>query len=63
MYLGCLSRILIFIHPGSRFNNGDKRGGEKLVFPTFFYSEKYHKLENYFIFEQLRQFFLQIHTV
>jgi hypothetical protein len=51
---GCLSRILIFIHPGSRIpdqTTAAKQEGEKLVVISFFCSHKYHKIENYFIFE------------
>jgi hypothetical protein len=56
---GCLSRILIFVHPGSRIQypkmKTAKKGGVKkfVVLPvgTFFFSLKYHKIENYFIFE------------
>jgi hypothetical protein len=43
---GCLSRILIFIHPG--YNNSNKRGGD--LFSYLFCSSKYHKIDNYFIF-------------
>ncbi len=46
---GCLSRILIFIYPGS--NNGTKRGGGKDVYcPTIFCSHKYQKVINNLIF-------------
>jgi hypothetical protein len=34
----CLSRILIFIYPGS--NNSKKREGEKISCPTFFRSHE-----------------------
>ncbi len=49
-YLGCLSRILIFIHPGSRFpdpgsNNNNKRrgGGGEICRLTFFCRHSFHK--------------------
>ncbi len=50
-----LSRILIFIHPGS--NNSTKRGGGKnFLCPTIFCCHKYHKILNNFIFEQVKKF-------
>ncbi len=49
----CLSRILIFIHPGSKSSN--KKRGEKICCPTFFCSHKYHKIVNYFIFELVKK--------
>ncbi len=48
------SRILIFIHPGSRISDpktAKKRGRGGNCCHTFFCSHKFHKLENYFIFE------------
>ncbi len=45
----CLG-ILIFIHPGS--NNGIKRG---ILCPTLFCRHKYHRVKNYFIFEQVKK--------
>jgi hypothetical protein len=42
---GCLSQILIFIHPGSP--------ATKIVIPPFVIA-KYHKNDNYFIFEQVK---------
>jgi hypothetical protein len=37
---------------GSRIQNQQqKRGVKKIYCPTFFCSHKYHKIENYFIFE------------
>jgi hypothetical protein len=49
-----LSRILIFVHPGSRISGNSKTAtkqrGEKICC-TFFCSHKYHKIKNYFIFE------------
>ncbi len=47
---GCLSRILFFVHPGSK-NSNKRKGWKKFVLP-FFCSRKYHKIKNYFIFEQ-----------
>ncbi len=51
----CLSRILIFNHPGSRIldpKTGTKERGEKKIFcHNFFCSHKFHKIVNYFIFE------------
>jgi hypothetical protein len=52
-----LSRILIFIHPGS--NNSNKRGGGKFVVLPIFCSHKYHKIDNYFILSWLRTNFVQ----
>jgi hypothetical protein len=55
-----LYRILIFVHPGSRISEPGFRiqkqqqkgeGEKKLVVLPFFCSHKYHKFENYFIFE------------
>jgi hypothetical protein len=40
-------RILIFNHPGS--NKSNKKGGEKISCPTFFGSQKYHKIEHYLV--------------
>ncbi len=59
---GCLSRILIFTHPGSRISepgskNSNKRKGRGWKFffcHIFFCSHKFHKFENYFIFEMLK---------
>jgi hypothetical protein len=49
---GCLSRILIFTHPGSRIQKQhQKRGVKKISCHTFYCSHKYHKIENYLIFE------------
>jgi hypothetical protein len=31
----CLSRILIFLHPGSRIQQQQKKGGGKISCPTF----------------------------
>ncbi len=45
---GCLSRILIFVHPGSRTldpKTATKEKGGKIVFFTFFSCHKYHKLK------------------
>ncbi len=48
---GCLSRILIFFHLGSRVQQEQqkKRRGEKFVLLTYFCSHKYCKTENYLI--------------
>jgi hypothetical protein len=53
---GCLSRILIFIHPGSRIQEQQKRKGKNLVVlpGTFFVATK-SKIFNYFIFELLKK--------
>jgi hypothetical protein len=46
------SRILIFVHPGFRIQKQQQRRGlKKISCPTFFWSRRYHKIENYFIFE------------
>ncbi len=50
---GCLSRILIFTHPGSK--NINKRKGWKKLVIKFFCSHKFHKIEKYFIFEMLNK--------
>jgi hypothetical protein len=53
---GCLSRILIFTHPGSRIQKEQqKRGVKKICCHTFLWSHKYHKIENYFSFEVLKK--------
>ncbi len=44
---GCLSRILIFTHPGSRI--------QKICCHTFFVASKFHKIFNYFMFELLKE--------
>ncbi len=52
---GCLSRILIFTHPGSRIsdprskNRNKREGWKKVCCHTFFCSHKFHKIEHYFI--------------
>jgi hypothetical protein len=46
---GCLSRILIFTHPGSRIPD------PKTVVTPVFSSHKFHKIENYFIFEMKKK--------
>jgi hypothetical protein len=51
---GCLSRILILTHPGSRIpdlgsriqKQQQKRGAKKICCHTFFYSHKFHIIEN-----------------
>jgi hypothetical protein len=58
------SRILIFIHPGSRIPDPTitpKEGGgwgEFFCCPTIFCSHKYHKIVNNFILELVKKFFL-----
>jgi hypothetical protein len=50
---GCLSRILIFTHPGSRIpdpKTATKERGEKKIV-VLYGSHKFHKTENYFVFE------------
>ncbi len=59
---GCLSRILIFTHPGSRIpdprsNNINKDRGENFFFQTIFCSHKFHKTQYYFIFDMLKKKF------
>jgi hypothetical protein len=49
-------QILIFTHPGSRISDpktATKERGEKKNFLYLFCSHKFHKIENYFIFEML----------
>jgi hypothetical protein len=48
-YLGGLSRILVFFHPGSRIQQEQKRVGGK-NFPTFLCSHKFHTIVNYSLF-------------
>ncbi len=48
------SQILIFTHPGSRIQNGNKKEGwKKICWSYLFFSHKFHKTVNYFIFEML----------
>jgi hypothetical protein len=59
---GCLSRILIFIHPGSNkltTATKEKDGGNLLSY--LFCSHQYQKIVNYFSFEQLQNFFGPMH--
>ncbi len=57
------SRILIFTHPGSRISDPgsriqkqqQKRGVKKISCHTFFYSHKFNKIVNYFLFEMLNK--------
>jgi hypothetical protein len=54
---GCLSRILIFTHPGSRIpdpKTATKERGEK-KFVILFCSHIFNKIEYYFIFEMLKK--------
>ncbi len=54
---GCLSRMILFLlHPGSRIldpTTAPKEEGEKK-----FFSLKYHKIVNNFIFEHVKKVFL-----
>jgi hypothetical protein len=53
---GCLSRILIFTHPGSRIQKQQqKRGVKKIFCHTFLCTHKFHKIENYLSFEVLKK--------
>ncbi len=55
---GCLSRILIFSHLGSRIQKQQqKRGVKKNLLSFFFCSHKFHKIGYYFIFEMLKNKF------
>ncbi len=62
--LGCLSRILIFTHPGSGISDPGSRiqktatkvRGEKNMLLYLISSHKFHKIGNYFIFEMLKKF-------
>jgi hypothetical protein len=48
----------VFTHPGSRIpdpKTATKETGEKISRQTYFYSQKFHKIENYFIFEMLKK--------
>jgi hypothetical protein len=52
------SRILIFIHPGSRIpdpKTAIKEMGEKILLSYLFCGYKYHKIENYYIFERAKR--------
>jgi hypothetical protein len=57
---GCLSRILIFTHPGSRSRipkQQQKEGRKKNCCNSYLFlssSHKFHKIENYFCFEMLK---------
>jgi hypothetical protein len=52
---GCLSRILIFVHSGSRIQKQQKKRGEKISCPSFSCSNKNHKIENYNNFELVKK--------
>ncbi len=56
---GCLSRILIFTHPGSQIPDPKtatkERGKKKKFCHTFLCSHKFHKNKNYFSFEVLKK--------
>ncbi len=47
------SRILIFTHLGSRIQDPKTKRGKKYFLP--FCSNKFHKIEKYFIFEMLKK--------
>jgi hypothetical protein len=52
------SRILIFTHPRSRIpdpKTATKERGEKKIDVIPFCSHKFHKIENYLIFEMLKK--------
>jgi hypothetical protein len=52
------SRVLIFTHPGSRISDpktATKERGENNLLSYFFFSHKFHKIENYLIFELLKK--------
>jgi hypothetical protein len=52
----CLSRIQFFTHPGSRIQKPQqKRGVKKKLLSYLFCSHKFHKIENYFIFEMRKK--------
>jgi hypothetical protein len=59
----CLSRIQIFVHPGSRIPNPgsrietqqQKRGVKKIVVLTFICSHQNHRIENYINFELVKK--------
>jgi hypothetical protein len=48
------SRILIFTHPGSK-NSSKREESKKICCHTISCSHKFHKIENYFIFEMLKK--------
>ncbi len=63
---GCLSRILIFTHPGSRIPDlgsripdpktaTKERGEKKISCHTFLCSHKFHKIVNYLSFQVLKK--------
>jgi hypothetical protein len=53
---GCLFRILIFTHPGSRIQKQQQpRGVKKNLLSYLFCSHKFHKIGNYLIFEMLKK--------
>jgi hypothetical protein len=48
----------IFVHPGSRIQQQQKKKRGKISSDLpFFCSHKYHKIVNYFIFEQVKKKF------
>jgi hypothetical protein len=56
---GCLSRILIFTHPGSRIPDPKtatkERGEKKLDVKPFYVATKFNKIVNYFSFDVLKK--------
>ncbi len=43
-------------HPGSRIQKPQEKRGVKIIFcHTFFSSHKFHKIENYYIFEMAKK--------
>ncbi len=64
---GCLTRILIFTHPGSqipdhgsRIQKQQQKRRVKKYLSYLFFSHKVHKIENYFIFEMRKKKFWPI---
>jgi hypothetical protein len=53
---GCLSLVLISVHPRSRIQKQQqKRGMKKFCCPIFFCGQKYKKIVNYLIFELVKK--------
>ncbi len=53
---GCLSRILIFTHPGSRIQKQEQKRGVKTKLLTYlFCSHRFHKIVIYFMFENAEE--------
>jgi hypothetical protein len=51
----CLSRILIFTHPGSRIQKQQQKRVVKQKLSYLFWSPKFHEIVNYFTFEMLKE--------